>query len=250
MGKKTLSDKEILKQFSTKLKPEHYASETLVALLEDWIQARRENNKRMTTPAVTRAANKMNQHSLGACISALEETVDKSYIGIFPEKHEGKHYRKQHTQEPPKEDSCGFCATSHLKRLFDSDSILGFGGHDHPEDVFHDEIYIPARGLGFLDKPKELTEALFGLMTELSKVRSGVLGTPTGYTPLSQTDVGNSLSPRDVIDRYIKWLANQNWLKNMNLGVFDFQGSVFNSFVRQESRSNNNGRNILTGGYL
>ena len=252
--KRTLSDKEILSKFKSQLDKgllESDKSDVLIGLLEDWIQGRREMNRRMTTGAVKIAANKLNKHSIDTCIFAVEEAVEKSYIGVFPDNHRGKKYAGKITPTSETYDITGtrpdirdtFSATVHLKNLFDSDSILGFSGYDHPEDVFFDEIYTPARGLGLLDKPKELVEALFGLMKELSRVRKEA---EVEYTERFQYTV----SPREIMDRYLKWLVNQNWMKNITLKVFDFEGSVFNSFVRQESRSNNNGHSILYGDWL
>lgn len=54
-------------------------------------------------------------------------------------------------------------------------------------------------------------------------------------------------SPSIVVSEYVWWLKQQDWLDNISVKLFTSDHKLFKRFVKQES--NNNGRNILTGGY-
>ena len=239
MAKQTLSDKEILDKFKSQLNKELVESEPLLDLLLDWIQGRREARCRMTTGAVKIAVNKLNKHPVDVCISAVTEAVEKSYRGVFPDNHakRRKPEPKNTSGKPPSDNTS---ALAILGELFDNQAISGFNGFEYPENIFFEEIYRPARRLGFIEKPKELATSLFSLITELNKIRREAEEEPTERFKYCW-------SPRMIMEFYIKWLGEQPWLSDIRLSVFNFDSSIFQSFIRKESKKYNNGYNILYG---
>ena len=235
---KLVPDQDILNLFKKHLNSEFVESETCMDLVKDWIQSRRELKRRFTSVAVKRAANKINKFKLGAVISALECSIDNSYTGIFPESFTSN-YEEDLDESKPMKDKIS--AVAHLSDLFGGARILGFNGYDNPEEVFFEDIYRPARRLGLLEKPVSLSDTLFEMMAGLSTIKL------KGEQENNGEYWWYQYAPRQTMIRYIEWLADQSWLNNPNLGLFTLDSSVFQNFVRQESKSNNSGRSILYG---
>ncbi|HXP04276.1 MAG TPA: hypothetical protein VN808_09155 [Stellaceae bacterium] len=110
-----------------------------------------------------------------------------------------------------------------------------FNGSRVLADAFRRDVLGRARQLDLRDATEvALAEALGAMYQEIRRAREG-------------RTASDLLGPLDLLERYLDWLGEQDWIRNATVRALRFDSDNFNQFRREESRYQVHDRDPVTG---
>jgi len=107
-------------------------------------------------------------------------------------------------------------------------------------DSFFHNVYEPAQVFTDEGDSKTVVDTLLRSFLAIKKRGEEAEGIKAGYIP----------APDSLLEDYIVWLREQNWMKGVRLAaLFEIDGKTFDMFILEQS-SRNDDRSPLTGGYV
>ena len=229
------ADNVVYDHFVQALKPELVKDNVLCHQIKEFIKARKEMRRTMTTRAATMAANKLNEHDAMTCRIAIKNSIENSWTGVFPESVKIQDIDKELSEKLVTGTmSESDIVIDHLKYRFANNYVDGYSGLQRPAHNFYRKICYPLLRNGRLlgtSTPIEFVDAMFDMMVEFCARKKIVKG---------------MYESCDLLNSYVHWLASQEWLDSAGARAFSLDSSLFHRYLQEESRYNND-RNPMTG---
>jgi hypothetical protein len=182
-------------------------NEKFSQVIEEYEQHRKEKKNTPTPTASSRLAKKLTKYKIDHAIASIERSIEKSWIGVFPEntKKESSPSNKPETKDP-------------------RDIIAEYFNNQIQTNHFFHHYFIPAEDL-MLEKGVEdsqaLIEALINLYDTIGKTQD-----------LKAKKDPNVPSNGEMLERYIDWIEKQDWINGMPpTKLFSFDGKIFKRFL-------------------
>lgn len=217
----------MIELFRDKLQQRFLEDEQFMAVLEDFIQYRKEVKTPLTKVAVSRLSNKLNPYSVEICTKALDRSIINGWRGVFPES-EIEHRNPKDEPDNPLE------LLDMLHKRYSKFPMPGFSGQaKDPLHMFY--VQIVQRAGKFIDGDMlDITGETFTMYANL----------------VLDEELNPTIGIKSIMLDYLRWIEANTWITAKPKSLFDTEGTLFKRFIRYWSMAFNNRRDILTGKYL
>lgn len=202
---------------------------TFQSTMKDFHAHRREIKKPLRHMATKKLANgfKAANWDMDTAIENINKAIMSGWTGVvFPEDKAPQSGKKGNTTK--KSVASGRSPRDIIEKHFTWVTGRYKGQlNKHASGPFLKDIYIPARDLlGGKDSP-ELTRQLLDMFEDMNDIKKKNIK-PEERHLMPSTSV--------LMERYIEWLEDNNWITNRNVRLFDISHKLFSQFRREEAR--------------